>query len=171
MKRFDAFITEVLRNEGGYVNDPTDKGGETNFGISKRSFPNEDIRLMTKDRAIEIYKEKYWNSLYNEIILKELAFKLFDIGINIGVTTAVKKLQVMISSHRPIEDDRLIIDGSFGPKTLKALNEDILSPLGVFVHHLEGYYEGIVNRNKSQKKFMKGWMKRLHHNPAFKGIE
>ena len=48
---FDAAMAEVFSHEGGYVNDPRDPGGETNMGISKRSYPNEDIRGMTRERA------------------------------------------------------------------------------------------------------------------------
>jgi len=47
--------------EGGYVNDPNDPGGETNYGISKRSHPDEDIKNMTLARAIELYREHYWD--------------------------------------------------------------------------------------------------------------
>tara|TARA_Y100001951_G_C11296045_1_gene275706 strand:+ start:4160 stop:4333 length:174 start_codon:yes stop_codon:yes gene_type:complete len=48
---FDASLEHVLLFEGGYVNDPRDPGGETRFGISKRSYPREDIRGMTRERA------------------------------------------------------------------------------------------------------------------------
>ena len=56
---YDAFDFVIAR-EGGYVNDPDDPGGETKWGISKRSHPNEDIKRMTVDRAKEIYLAEYW---------------------------------------------------------------------------------------------------------------
>ena len=59
-ENFETIIKKVLKHEGGYVNDPTDRGGETNFGISKRAFPEEDIKGLTEDRAKYIYFEKYW---------------------------------------------------------------------------------------------------------------
>ena len=49
-------IEKVLKHEGGYVNDPTDLGGETNFGITKRFYPDVDIKNLTKEQAVEIYK-------------------------------------------------------------------------------------------------------------------
>ena len=57
---FQRCILFVLDQEGGYVNDPRDPGGETNFGISKRSYPDVDIRALTKPQAIEIYRKDYW---------------------------------------------------------------------------------------------------------------
>ena len=54
---FDEIIEVVLHHEGGYVNDPKDPGGETNFGIAKRSHPDVDIKNLTKEGAKDIYKE------------------------------------------------------------------------------------------------------------------
>ena len=60
---FDEIIEVVLHHEGGYVNDPDDPGGETNFGIAKRSHPDVDIANLTKDGAKEIYKEQIKNAV------------------------------------------------------------------------------------------------------------
>ena len=59
--RFPAFINRILGHEGGYVNDPQDPGGETNWGISKRSYPGEDIKNLTLDQAAAIYRRDYWD--------------------------------------------------------------------------------------------------------------
>lgn len=73
----------VLKHEGGYVNDPDDPGGETNFGISKRYNPNVDIKNLTEREAAEIYLKKYWLpagdilSFPNDIIY-------FDTSVNMG---------------------------------------------------------------------------------------
>ena len=61
MSKFDEIIEVVLEHEGGYVNDPKDPGGETNFGIAKRSNPDVDIKNLTKAEASLIYKTKYWD--------------------------------------------------------------------------------------------------------------
>ncbi len=50
----------TLKHEGGYVNNPNDRGGETNWGISKKNHPNEDIKNMTPERASDIYAQDYW---------------------------------------------------------------------------------------------------------------
>ena len=55
LTEFNDIIEVVLHHEGGYVNDPDDPGGETNFGIAKRSHPDVDIKNLTKDGAKEIY--------------------------------------------------------------------------------------------------------------------
>ena len=60
---FEACMAEVFKHEGGYVNDPHDPGGETNMGISKRSYPKENIRGMTRARAAQIYHKDFWDKL------------------------------------------------------------------------------------------------------------
>ena len=61
LKTFDEIIEVTLHHEGGYVHDPTDLGGETNYGIAKRFYPKVDIKNLTKDGAKEIYKKDYWD--------------------------------------------------------------------------------------------------------------
>ena len=58
---FDEIIDITLKHEGGYVHDPKDLGGETNFGIAKRFYPDVDIKNLTKEEAKEIYKKDYWD--------------------------------------------------------------------------------------------------------------
>ena len=57
---FDILVKKVLKHEGGYVNDPSDPGGETKYGISKRAFPDLDIKNLTEEQAILIYYDEYW---------------------------------------------------------------------------------------------------------------
>ena len=59
--KFDDIIEVVLEHEGGYVHDPKDLGGETNFGIAKRFYPDVDIKNLTKEQAKQIYKKDYWD--------------------------------------------------------------------------------------------------------------
>ena len=58
--KFKDLIDGVLVREGGYVDHPSDPGGETKYGIAKRSHPKEDIKNLTKERAAEIYEKDYW---------------------------------------------------------------------------------------------------------------
>lgn len=60
---FETAVTEVLGEEGGYVDNPTDPGGETQWGISKRAFPETDIKNLTRDAAKALYKVYYWDPL------------------------------------------------------------------------------------------------------------
>ena len=82
---FDSAIDNVLHYEGGYVNDPLDPGGETKFGISKRSYPNLDIKNLSRNKAIEIYYKDYWlQNRLNELNNITVATKLFNLFVNIG---------------------------------------------------------------------------------------
>jgi hypothetical protein len=84
---FDAAITFVLSHEGGYSFDQDDPGGETKFGISKRSHPNEDIKNLTVERAKEIYLEEYWVPV-SDALPYPADFVAFDAAVNQGVTFA-----------------------------------------------------------------------------------
>lgn len=89
MDDFDKVMEFIFKWEGGYVNDPADPGGETNFGIAKRSHPDLDIKNLTKDQAKEIYKIEYWNKIYGRGgRISDQAF-LMDTAVNMGVTQAV----------------------------------------------------------------------------------
>lgn len=85
---FAIDMTFVFKWEGGYVNDPTDPGGETNFGISKRSYPNLDIKNLTKQAAQAIYQRDYWNAIGGDTLNPELACAALDTAINMGVSRA-----------------------------------------------------------------------------------
>lgn len=87
-ENFDVIMDHIFHWEGGYSNDPDDPGGETNFGISKRAHPDEDIAGMTKERAKEIYKRDYWNKLQLDTTPWPWDLVLMDTGVNMGVTAA-----------------------------------------------------------------------------------
>jgi len=165
-KRFDRFIEVVLKNEGGYVNDKHDPGGETKFGISKRSYPDLDIAKLSRHDAIDIYFKDYWNPLYDEVPDKHLAFKLFDLGINMGVKRVVKALQGVLISH----GFKIAQDGIFGRKTLEALKADNISADRAFYQVIEETYKNIVKRDSDKKRYLRGWLNRLHKFPTFEGL-
>ena len=85
---FDRVMDFILTAEGGYVNDPDDPGGETKFGISKRSFPKEDIKNLSVGRAKEIYRENYWKAIDGDSLVSPLDLYLMDTAVNCGVGTA-----------------------------------------------------------------------------------
>lgn len=88
MLTFAIDMTFVFKWEGGYVNDSSDPGGETNFGISKRAYPNVDIRNLTKQQAQEIYQRDYWNCISGDTLDPALAAAAFDTAVNMGVSRA-----------------------------------------------------------------------------------
>jgi hypothetical protein len=82
-------VNDLIDNwEGGYVDDPADPGGETNMGISKRSYPNEDIKNLTRDRAIEIYYRDFWVKPGIDSIAEDFRAKVFNMGVLMGPQTA-----------------------------------------------------------------------------------
>ena len=90
---FERAVALILAHEGGYANDPNDPGGETNFGISKRSYPAEDIAHLTAARAAQIYRRDYWTPLRCDELPWALAVQVFDHGVNAGLSSAAKLLQ------------------------------------------------------------------------------
>lgn len=106
---FDVAIARVLINEGGYtpglLGDP---GGETNFGISKRSYPNVDIKNLTRDQAVAIYRTDFWNIVHADAMPAVLQFQALDFAVNSGIGTAIRKLQ----DAAGVADD-----GHWGPVT------------------------------------------------------
>lgn len=98
MADFTKAIQKIIASEGGYVNDPNDPGGETKFGISKRSYPNEDIKNLTIERAREIYKRDFWDKIGGDQIKDQaIADLLVDSAVNEGVVPAVKRAQIIVN--------------------------------------------------------------------------
>lgn len=122
--QFEPAIAISFENEGGYANDPNDPGGETNFGISKRAYPNEDIKGMTVERAKYLYKRDYWYALRLDGLQSQMiANNLFDFAIHHGVRGAVKKWQLAMARDFGF---RGAIDGIAGSQTINWANKRIL---------------------------------------------
>ncbi|MGH9404394.1 MAG: glycoside hydrolase family 108 protein [Terriglobia bacterium] len=152
MASFNVSVDITLKNEGGYVNDPLDPGGETKYGISRKAYPHADIENLTVDQAKIIYLHDYWNPLYNKLD-QSIANKLFDAGVNMGVETAVKVFQGSID---------LQPDGKFGPETLaKALAGSAVAILPEFTARLCLHYFDIVLEHPTSHKFLLGWLQRV----------
>jgi hypothetical protein len=84
-ENFQIACQFVLDHEGGYVNDPDDPGGETNFGIAKRYHPDVDIKSLTKQEAAEIYFKEYWMKLSDNLPFP-LDIAAMDCSVNLGIT-------------------------------------------------------------------------------------
>ena len=153
MTTFDEIIEHVLKHEGGYVNDPTDLGGETNYGITKRFYPDIDIKNLTEDQAKEIYKRDYWDKNRVDELPEQLRHIFFDMCVNQGRGTAVKVLQRAANA----KGAKLKVDGGMGPATLKAVQN-------VEHNRVKSYrilhYANLVINKPEQEKFWYGWFKR-----------
>jgi len=91
-KEFEKAISFVLEHEGGYSNDPNDPGGETKFGISKRSYPELDISKLTLKQAKEIYYKNYWLKAGCNELPFPFNIIVFDTAVNMGRRRAIEFL-------------------------------------------------------------------------------
>ncbi len=91
--RFEEALAFVLAHEGGYSCDPRDPGGETKYGISRRSYPGLDIANLSREQAASIYRRDYWDALGLSRLPMELALPIFDAAVNAGREPAVRWLQ------------------------------------------------------------------------------
>lgn len=155
---FEKSIAKVLKAEGGYVNHKNDNGGETAFGISKRSYPNVDIKNLTVEKAKDIYYTDFWKTgPYDTLACAPLAEKVFDTAVNAGNSRAFKLLQQAANACGA----KLIVDGAIGPKTIAALNSlDGQKVLSAYRTEQANFYKAIVQRDPSQSVFLKGWLAR-----------
>ena len=152
---FDEIIEITLEHEGGYVNDPTDLGGETKFGIAKRFYPDVDIKNLTEEGAKDIYRADYWDKNRVEELPEQLRHIFFDMCVNQGRGTAVRILQRACVA----KGADIAIDGGFGPGTQNAIETYKPSVDRVRCYRLKHYYD-IVNNKPEQEKFLFGWFKR-----------
>ena len=147
-------ITRIIELEGGYVNDPNDKGGETKFGITKRWYPNLDIASLTRDDATRIYYQDYWLENQCDKLPTALAFILFDTAVNQGPVFAVTTLQNSLGVKA---------DGIIGSQTLNAAYRVITDTPNVaisFTHQRLQRYASLAQNDPTQVKFIKGWINR-----------
>lgn len=87
---FDKAVEFVLKYEGGYIYHPADPGGETNFGISKRAYPQLDIKNLTAEHAKNIYRYDYWQKAGCEKLDWPLSLIVFDTAVNMGLARAAE---------------------------------------------------------------------------------
>lgn len=156
---FKRAIDFSLGWEGGYVDDPEDPGGETNYGISKRAHPAENIKGLTVADASRIYEETYWARTGgllegpSEGSGGALAAALLDFGIHSGVSRAVAELQRFVGAEP---------DGVVGPRTKLAirLKADELLAMAL-VERRSRYLERVLTAQPELRKYEKGWRARL----------
>jgi len=150
---FNEIIEVVLKHEGGYVNDPKDPGGETNFGISKRAYPDVDMKTLTKEGAKDIYKRDYWDRNHCGDLPDELRHVYFDMCVNMGRARATKIMQETANT----KGADLKVDGGMGPKTIGALKNVELERVRAY---RVKYYVNLIDRKPDLAKFYFGWFRR-----------
>lgn len=161
MKSIDQLVHEIVNREGGFVNNSSDKGGATKYGITKtvlsawrkKPVTVQDVKNLSIEEAGDIYKKKYITDPgYLPLGDAALIEQMIDAGVNHGVGMSVKLLQRALK----VEED-----GSIGPGTLAAYKK--LPPAKVvvlFMAKRAKYYGAILANNPSQRTFGGGWFNR-----------
>ena len=191
-----ASIPHTLDMEGGFVDHADDPGGATKHGISLRWLRStgdldgdgwidgdldhdgdvdiDDIKLITKTNAQELYYQYFWLKVYEQLPTQAVAGKVFDMNVNMGKRQAHMLLQRACNMFG--RDELLVDDGAIGPQTLSVvgeIGEAVLPPLRATQ---AGFYRGLVMRNTALRragarqpngkeypdfsKFLRGWLKR-----------
>ena len=172
MSRFKNAIDVILAQEGGYVNDPDDPGGETQWGISKRSYPDINIKELSRAQAIEIYRRDYWEpNKIASIRCQTIANKHFSFVVNMGARSAGRILQRALRAIG-IEVE---IDGRVGPVTRRAINDatkvggwTVVYPTAIYAllaairSEAAGHYRLLIEKNSRLERFRNGWMNRAY---------
>lgn len=145
---FDQAFDRLMGAEGGYVNLPSDPGGETNWGISKRSYPTVDIKKLTRDDAKLIYRRDFWERGRMGEYDQAIAFQVFDIAVNSGIETAVRMLQRAAG----VADD-----GHIGPVSVAAIKARSVTDMLMLIvaERLEFW-----TKLKTWDEFGRGWTRR-----------
>lgn len=151
---FSEAIVTILKHEGGYVNDKVDPGGETKYGISKKSFPQYDIKNLSIEDAKDIYRRHFWDTSKSEKIKAELRLDYFDMCVNMGQGNAVKILQKTVNNS---PGEKISVDGRIGPMTIEASNRVSVKRLRSF---RVLYYAKLIMKKPTLEKYWYGWFKR-----------
>jgi len=161
---FNAAVAVVLKHEGGYLEDPA-TGEISKFGLTAkflrsigRAHDRDAIRNLTREQAIQIYREHWWEKYgFERLQDQRLATKLFDLAVNVGLQRAVRFLQralIRCGAH-------LVVDGLLGERTIAAANE---APTKCVLYHLRTlaaeYYRTLAASDPKYVPYLEGWLKR-----------
>lgn len=170
MKDFEEALGIILHVEGGYVNDPDDRGGATNMGVTQATYDayrqskgylKNDVRDITSEEVATIYKERYWDAVGADTLPWPVSLVLFDMAVNHGPTSAKKLMQNVL---------QVTPDGIVGSVTRGAAlasqpdslaNEMLWSRIEKYRRLAQG----------NQQKFLPGWLWRVRHLRQSAGLE
>lgn len=178
MAQFEKAYAKVKKFEGGYANNPNDRGGETYAGIARVHFPEwkgwaivdtykqsehsskELNKVLQGNGQLDVmvehfYKVNFWNAIKGDEIINQLiADNIMDFAVNSGVGRAVKYAQRIVGTTE---------DGEMGPKTVKAINANTHDFVVKYKAARLSFLQKIVARDESQSVFLKGWTNRVQN--------
>ena len=151
--------TRELNRKVGYVNIPSDRGGETKYGIAQKPNPDVNVKQLDLQSAEDIYYDRYWLRGDCDKLPHQIAVIHFDSCVNHGVVRAKKMLQQAVNAQP---------DGQIGPKTLQAITStDPVEVIQSICDIRTNFYKSIVVRDPSQKIFLNGWMNRINEVTSY----
>jgi lysozyme family protein len=164
---FDTFIRRLLSHEGGYTNDRRDPGNwtggavgvgqlkGTKFGIAANTYPDLDIRNLTLDQAMAIYRRDFWDRAGCNRLPPVVAFQLLDGAVNSGIPQALRWLQRAAG---------VAADGVIGPVTLAAIKRADPNDVVLLFNALRIDF---MTRLKNWGVHGAGWMRRIAANLTY----
>lgn len=166
----DTILAQVLRHEGGFVDDPDDPGGATNFGITQTTLATwrghdvtaDDVAALTRDEALDIYRHLYVAEPGLDRLPALLRPVMIDAAVNHGPAQAVQILQHAINRTGA---DEILEDGILGPAT-RAAAEEAADRLGAWlvtalIEERRRFYFRLADRRPVSAKFLTGWLRRI----------
>lgn len=166
MANFDIYAQFLKSWEAGYSYVKGDRGGKTYKGVTSATWADyckrrnlygysAQLKNMTDAQWTDIMKGGYWDACWCDLIHSQgVANIMADWSINSGPALVIRKVQTIIGKG-------LKVDGKMGPNTLSAINA--MTPGVLFIHirnKRKEYYENLAKKDKTQAKFLKGWLRR-----------
>lgn len=156
-ENFEVSFDHMIKSEGGYVNNPFDKGGRTNWGVTQATWESwirhpvgeKEMRELTIEDVRPLYKAQYWNLVRGDELPSGVDYAVFDVAVNSGVARAIRFLQLGLG---------IMADGVIGTITMKhahAMPADDL--IRAICQERREYLQRLGNFDK----FGKGWLLRV----------
>ena len=166
---FQKILAKTLIWEGGFVDNPLDPGGRTNKGITQREYdsyrkrkvlPFNDVKNISDDEVTDIYYTDYYFPTQANLMTDiKVSWKVFDIGVNTGISRSIKYIQTIIG---------VVVDGQFGPNSLAVLKKYQQNSnwantmMSLLVKMQVQHYNDIVTLHPNEVVFLKGWLRRVN---------
>lgn len=168
MATFATFSPFLSSWEGGYANNPNDRGGETYRGVTARTWAaycaqhgiTSPLRKMTQAQWADLMQTGYWDTLRaSSLRSQSVANQVSDFAVNAGVSRAARTLQQAVNAAN--HNTALAVDGRVGAKTIAAANA--LSPSVLYWTFRDlrtAYYRSLAASSPRQATFLRGWLRR-----------
>lgn len=167
MANFEPAFQKTMKAEGGFVlhHVKNDRGGQTYAGIARNAWPKwpgwqhiDAGGTPPTDLVREFYRANFWDVIQGNAIRDQaVAENIYDAAVNFGTRTAVMLAQAVVGATP---------DGKIGPRTLDALDNNEAGFVDKFALACIARYEQIVTRNRTQEKFLLGWVRRTLRRAA-----